>query len=409
MRAFFKTPGNKTKVTDEAVHVKRIIFGAEHDLGTIKLYNGENDQAFEITDPQDDEMLVDDLFENGLWVDVDTLTDTTVVYELRDAPVPDPDPDPTPDPDPDPTPDPNPSTLDIGIAIAGMEFAETVIPGVANQNYNTNSAARYAMLASKGFKVVRLPFLSGRLFDGLGGGINATYAGFIDQNIQWAAANGMKVWLDCHDYARFRGTVLGSGGFTVAEYVRQKVAILERFKSHSNVVGFEFDNEPHDVTGGLSAWYTAATQATNALLAVAGWSGTIGLPVYHWSSNDDFFVHHGQNFVAPVKNARVIYIFHNYFNAGNTGFNHPAAPNESAQVHVDRAQAVLNWASSQDVKTGWSEFGIPDEQDWIDNAKPFVDLLKANVNNIPYAVYWADGDWYASDTDYKDIHAQLVP
>lgn len=301
---------------------------------------------------------------------------------------------------------PTTSTITSGIAVSGLEFAESTLPGVAGTNYNVNSQQRYTDLSAKGFKSVRLPFLSGRLFPTAGGAVDATYAGYIQQNIAWAKNAGMDVWLDAHDYARYKGNQVGSTGYTQAEFVRQKVAIVNQFKANTNLKGFEIDNEPHDLSIGRTGWYGATSQAFWAIQDT-GWTGTIGIPTYGWSSNDNFFVEHGTNFTAPIKNDRAVYVFHNYFNAGNTGYNHPAVPDETAQIHVDRIAAVIDWAKAQGVKIAVTEFGMPGTQAWIDNAKPFVAKLKAESATVVWSSYWASGDWYASETKFVDLHLQL--
>lgn len=296
------------------------------------------------------------------------------------------------------------------IAVAGLEFAESKLPGIANQDYSTNNQQVYTDLASKGFTSARIPFLSGRFFN-TNGTINETYAGYVEQNINYAKNAGMTAWIDAHDYARYRGQALGSGGYSQTEFVRQKVAIISRFKANTNLKGFEIDNEPHDLTIGLTGWYGAASQAFWAIQNT-GWTGIVGIPTYNWSSNDDFFNIHGNNFVAPIKHERAVYVFHNYFNQGNSGYNHPNSPNETAQIHVDRAKAVLDWATAQGVKTAWTEYGFPTKAGfngdaWNTNAKPFIDLLKSSTN-VVYRVYWASGNWYQSDTVLTDKALQVL-
>ncbi len=312
-------------------------------------------------------------------------------------------PTPPPVPDPNPTPTPDPTTLVMGVAVSGLEFAETNLPGKAGTNYPVYPAATYTNAGSK-FKAIRLPFVSDRLFEGSTTTFVAAYKKILDDAI---AASPVPVWLDPHNYGRKQGKsqALGTSSYPVSLFIDRLKTLATAYKDNPKVECIELDNEPHDLSS-RDLWYDACKQAV-PIMQIVGWNKLIGVPVYHWSSMDDFFVHHLSNFIAPIKGDKIRWVFHNYFNKGNTGYDHPAEPNESAQVHVDRLNKVVDWAKAQGVTLAITEFGVPPKQSWVDNMKPFVAAMKSS-KVISHAFYWATGDWYASDTVYKPIHDQAI-
>lgn len=272
----------------------------------------------------------------------------------------------------------------IGIAVAGLEFAEGVIPGANNQNYKSNGLAHYQKLADAGFKTYRLPFLTKRL--------GGTYNQYLIDNVAHAKSVGGKVWLDFHDYGRSPNTAT-------------RVEIANLFKNDSTVEAMEIDNEPHSGNISETNYWNWVKEVVPAIEAT-GWNKTIAIPMFNWSSMDDF-VDGKKDMTPPFKGDRYVYVFHNYFNKGNTGFNHPTNPDENAQLHVDRLNYVIAWAKKHGVKIAITEFGVPPKQNWVDNAKPFSDTLKANSDTVVKSFLWSAGEWYNSDTVYKDIHKPL--
>lgn len=104
-----------------------------------------------------------------------------------------------------------PAFLYRGISVSGLEFGSN-IPGSESIDYFQGEEAVYEYLASKGFNVARLAFKWERLQPEINGALDSTYKGYIDNNLTWANTHGIKVILDCHNYARRR--IVTTGGFT---------------------------------------------------------------------------------------------------------------------------------------------------------------------------------------------------
>jgi hypothetical protein len=81
-------------------------------------------------------------------------------------------------------------------------------------------------------------------------------------------------------------------------------------------------------------------------------------------------------------------------------------------ILVGSAIGVENYEPPEDVygvfaNPPCTEFGVPASQSWVDNAKPFTDTLKANSDTVVKSFYWSAGEWYNSDTVYKEVHKPL--
>lgn len=292
----------------------------------------------------------------------------------------------------DPIPDPDPGiSQDNGISVSGLQYAETKVPGIPFKDYISNSKQTYDDLKAKGFDIFRLPYLNSRLYNGLT--FVDEYLQFIKDNISHAG----RVWLDPHNFPTNE---------LENNFIQKRVMLVEEFKDDDRVECIELDNEPHDLTS-KEVWYNVCRNAVIAMKE-AGWNKLIGIPIYHWSSMDDFFSVHGSNWIPPYISDDVIYVFHNYFNKGNTGYNHPLLPDEPAELHVERLRKVIEWAKKHKVKIAITEYGVPLKQEWVDNMKPFIQEIKANKDTVVAFFYWSAGEWYTSETVFDDIHIQAI-
>ncbi len=273
-----------------------------------------------------------------------------------------------------------PTSYGMGIAVAGLEFAENTLPGTEGTNYKSNGLAEYERLSKDGFSLFRIPFIAER-FD-------ANYTKLIEDNVNYARSLGSKVWLDFHNYGRSLDTA-------------KRVELAKKYLNDDTVECIEIDNEPHDLDqANYYSWVISCVEAIQS----TGWSKKIAIPMFNWSSMDDF-ADSKKEFEPPIKGDNIYYVFHNYFNKGNTGYNHPALPDEPAKLHADRLQYCIDWADRHGVKLAITEFGVPPTQAWVDNATLFIDLAKGN--NIPL-FYWAGGEWYNSETVYKQVHKSII-
>lgn len=298
--------------------------------------------------------------------------------------VDEPDPDPTPVPDPTPIPTPS----DVGIAVAGLEFAENKLPGKEGEQYKSNGLQEYKRLADKGFKLFRVPFISERF--------SPEYLGYIQDNVNHAKAVGGKVWLDFHDYGR-----------GIPAKKDKILDIARQYKDDDTVEAVEIDNEPHSGHIAKGAWYTWAELMVEELRD-AGWDKIIGVPLYHWSALDQFADTQANAPSSYLKDDKVRYVLHNYFNKSNTGFDHTPKPDQGPEVDANRLEKAARIFRGYGVKVAVTEFGTPSSPEWVDMMTPFLKVLAENTDVYTHSFYWAAGEWYASQTKLEDSHMNVL-
>lgn len=99
----------------------------------------------------------------------------------------------------------------IGPGLSGLEFG-SAIPGFENINYFKTSEQNYIDIKNAGWNMARVAFTWERLQPIVGGELNETYLGYLQQAVDYARAHNVKIILDCHNYGR--RTVYNEGGFT---------------------------------------------------------------------------------------------------------------------------------------------------------------------------------------------------
>jgi aryl-phospho-beta-D-glucosidase BglC (GH1 family) len=98
------------------------------------------------------------------------------------------------------------AAVPMGINLAGPEFGGTVLPGVYNVDYTFPTDAELQYYQSKGLTLVRLPLQWERFQHSLFSALDNAYVGLVKTFVAQAAARGMKVILDVHNYCRYTMT-----------------------------------------------------------------------------------------------------------------------------------------------------------------------------------------------------------
>lgn len=192
------------------------------------------------------------------------------------------------------------STLRRGVNVAGAEFSHNTLangtlfsninPGVHGTDYFYPSAAHLSYIASRGVKTIRLPFRWERWQRSLLGALDTTEIGLAHQVLVDANAAGLKVILDCHNYARY---MLGTDTATRTELIMTKDGTLNY--THLNdfwtkvsqwvkadvtrdatVLGYGLMNEPN----GMATWtapFTANVTHATFETDTEGWLADTGV------------------------------------------------------------------------------------------------------------------------------------
>ncbi len=289
----------------------------------------------------------------------------------------------------------------LGLNASGLETGG-VVPGTANVNYAVPTAANFDYYRLRGFTRIRLPFKWERIQPTLGGALDATYLGYLTTLADYAATQGMRVLLDCHNYGRYAGQALGTSSTPTTALADLWTRLAQVFVGHAGVDGYDLMNEPHDMPT-ATAWPDAA-QAAVAAIRTVDTGTTIYVEGDGWSSAPAW----------PVKNANLlitdpsdnlVYSAHMYYDRDSSGTHQdwdeevaagdqlqsPTAP-LTVDTGANRIAAFAGWLQAHGVRGHIGETGAPNTHpNWL--VALDRTLTYCRDHDIPVS-YWAAGPFF---------------
>lgn len=176
-----------------------------------------------------------------------------------------------------------------GVNLSGAEFAHDAahLPGVVDRDYRYPTANDLRFVAARGHRMVRLPVRWERVQPNLLGPLQADELRRILETVERAAALGLRVLVDVHNYARYIRSaseggatlVLGDGQLTEDHLVDLWSRLSTALKGRSGVLGYGLMNEPHDLPGAPAVASPSASPAVRVFGfddGPAPWSGEGG-------------------------------------------------------------------------------------------------------------------------------------
>lgn len=289
-------------------------------------------------------------------------------------------------------------------------------PGVYGTDYHYDGPASVNYLASRGWRILKLPIRWERIQADLHGPLRdselARLTAFIDQCQQ----AGVTVNLDIHNYGLYYRDVDGVGVRTsigdpdlpVSAFVDLWRRLATEFKDHPAVSAYNLCAEPQGDYGALTAatWRDASQAAVTAIrevdprteIHVGGfaWSN-----VAYWRDyNPDPWI------IDPANNFR--YVGHHYWDSGGSGGYEQTyaaevnAAEQAGHVAADLPTALhtrvleeltrfSDWLINNNVRGIIGEAGWPhDSSEW--NALGDWYLGESTRRGIPF-VHWQAGEW----------------
>ncbi|MFK4134048.1 cellulase family glycosylhydrolase [Pseudomonas luteola] len=274
----------------------------------------------------------------------------------------------------------------VGLNLSGAGFAPQVLPGVNGTNYIFPVENYFQQWSARGIKLIRFPIIWERLQPNLGGALDPTYAALIDQTFSYANKHGIQIILDLHNYARYRGQIIGAGSVTYEQYQDVMTRIAQRWSGQSSLYAYDIMNEPN---GALSYWPTAAQYGINGIRTVDrtrpiivegnGWAEAT-----RWAQWNEPLL----KLVDPSNN--IIFSAHTYFDANAGGnYNSIDVSTLDPMYGVERVKPFIEWLKKHGKRGYIGEFGVPDnDARWFTIMDNMLAYLKQNC--IP-ATYWAAG------------------
>jgi endoglucanase len=277
----------------------------------------------------------------------------------------------------------------IGVNISGGEFGR----GQVGTNYIYPSQAEVNFYASAGMTVIRMPFLIENVMPNPGtlsqGDVTA-----MQQVVQWAAADGMDVDLDAHDYGDAWGQEITPGSQIEQQFDNFWAQMASAFKGYPNVI-YGIMNEPNQQTPQQQAQIdNDAIQAirssgANQEILVPGtsWTGA-----WTWVSggnaaaiNPSTIQHPDNNWVIEV---------HQYLDADGSGTN--PAPITDPNLGVERLTAVTQWAQQVGAKLFLGEFGAPQDSQSQQAVANMLSYMEQNSSVWQGGTMWGAGAWWGN-------------
>jgi endoglucanase len=281
-----------------------------------------------------------------------------------------------------------------GVNLAGAEFGAT--PGTYGKDYIYPSVETVDYFASKGFNTVRLPFLWERLQPSLFGDLAPDELSRLRETVLHLRKKGISVILDPHNYARYRGQLIGSPDVPPKAFANFWQRLTQEFGQDSGII-FGLMNEPSDISA--VSWLAIANEAiagirsvsTRNLLMVPGtaWTGA-----HSWSG--DWYGGSNASVMAGVRDPanHFVYEFHQYLDEDFSGKKDSCARADEAIAAIGE---VAKWLRTMGAKGFLGEFGVTRDPSCIKAAAALTEAVDANRDVLIGWAYWAGGDWWPKD------------
>ena len=314
------------------------------------------------------------------------------------APATSPTPTPAPAPAPAPSPAPAPAAATLSwraVSLASAEFAPGSLPGNYNGDYVYPSASSASYFKGKGMNAVRLPFLWERLQPALNQAFDATELSRLTSFVQQVTADGVTVLIDPHNYARYRGNLIGSSQVPNAAFADFWSRLATQFKGNPKVA-FGLMNEPHDIA--TEQWLSAANAALAAIRST-GATNVVTVPGNAWTGAHSWLQNwYGtangtvmKGIVDPGKN--MVFEVHQYLDSDSSGTH---ADCTGATVGAERLQEFTTWARSNGYRAVLGEIGAGANATCNQAVASALGHLQSNADVWAGWVWWAAGPLWAS-------------
>ena len=189
--------------------------------------------------------------------------------------------------------------------------------------------------------------------------------------------------LDLHNYARYRGQLIGSPQVSYASYADVWKRLALTFQKHPALYGYDVMNEPHDTQG---LWPRAAQTAVDSIRTV-----DMKTPIFiagdSWSSAQRWPQVNGDLLIKdPADN--LIYEAHIYFDEDSSGNYASGMKGVHPMIGVERTRPFIEWLKKHNLRGFIGEYGIPAHPQWLEAMDNLLSYLGEQC--VPSA-YWAAG------------------
>lgn len=297
--------------------------------------------------------------------------------------------------------------------MVGMAFNSTN-PGVPFFDYLPPIESQFAYYASKGIKVLRFSISWEQAQNTLGGALNSTYMGYVDNAFTYAAAHGLKILLEVFGGAQYAGNKIGSaGGPTNANFADLWSRLSARYTGNSALWAYGLMNEPNAMPVPGVTWPAAAQAAITAirlndLAAYIYVCGENFAGAWNWEANNPTI----QN-LTDVSN-KIVFEAHFYDDNDSSGTKYDwnlilssggdaldggvAYPGTNGEgIGTKRLFNIITWAIKYSVKIAIGEHGTASQ----DNNVSWTNVL---VNVMTMAQQYGIEIYYFAGTQFDESY-----
>ena len=291
----------------------------------------------------------------------------------------------------------------LGVTLSGGEFTPG---GIYPGNYGYPSLESIDYHASKGMKIVRLPFLWERIQPELCGELDAKEMGHISLTVDYIISKGMKVALDLHNGGYYKGDVIGSKSVGDWDFANLWGRLASLYKHHGDNVLFMLMSEPTDQCA--RQWIKSVNAAISYIRKV-GATQTIVVPGSYydggwtWCKSDNA-KRVGQGVIDPGNN--YMFEIHQYMDKDASG---GTAGIVSPTIGADRLAEVTTWARLRGRKLFLGEFAAGTDQQSLEALQNMLQYLADNADVWEYATWWGAGDRWSNYQFALDPEDYLNP
>jgi len=261
-----------------------------------------------------------------------------------------------------------------------------------NRNYPTK-AYYWNYYHGKALSLIRVPFSWEGVQPTLGGALNASALASLDKAVSLAAADGMQVILDMHNYDVYTPsggspTVVGTSPVTYADYQQVWQLLAAHFAGENGIYGYDIMSEPNGDNG---TWVTTTAQT--------GVNGVRQSDTTHYVivegdsyAGSQAWMNANQNLNVIDPANKLIYSAHSYWDADHIG-SYPGtydSNNEYPNVGVDQVASFIYWLGLKGAQGYVGEFGVPNNvanPDYRWNVALNNFLSDLNSNGIPGSLW----------------------
>ena len=236
------------------------------------------------------------------------------------------------------------------------------------------TAAQITYYKGVGMNAIRLPLAWEDLQPQLNGELDARFIGHTVEFLDLAQAQGMKVMIDLHNYARYRGQLIGTEAVPAAAFEDLWTRVAGELGKHPAIFSYGLMNEPHNTN---NTWHTVAQAGVDGIRA-ADKTRPIYVDGDGWSGTQNWPVDNPQPFVSDPAN-KIVYEAHVYFDDDFSGrYKTPVGSTDMAVRAEQRLQPFLTWLTSHHQRGAIGETGVPmDDPRWLPALSKFLDMTDA--------------------------------